>query len=33
LNIDLMLDDRNINLVEEGIDVALRMGARSPTRG
>lgn len=26
LNIDLMLDDRNINLVEEGIDVALRMG-------
>lgn len=27
LNIDLMLDDRNINLVEEGIDVALRMGA------
>jgi DNA-binding transcriptional LysR family regulator len=27
LNIDLMLDDRNINLVEEGIDIALRMGA------
>ncbi|ANH97315.1 transcriptional regulator [Pseudomonas koreensis] len=27
LNIDLMLDDRNINLVEEGIDVALRLGA------
>jgi DNA-binding transcriptional LysR family regulator len=27
LNIELMLDDRNINLVEEGIDVALRMGA------
>ncbi|WP_445179271.1 LysR family transcriptional regulator [Pseudomonas sp. McL0111] len=27
LNIDLILDDRNINLVEEGIDVALRMGA------
>ena len=27
LNIDLMHDDRNINLVEEGIDVALRMGA------
>jgi len=29
LNIDLMLDDRNINLVEEGIDVALRMGPLS----
>lgn len=29
LNIDLMLDDRNVNLVEEGIDVALRMGALS----
>ncbi|KJZ45102.1 LysR family transcriptional regulator [Pseudomonas fluorescens] len=29
LNIDLMLDDRNINLVEEGVDVALRMGAQS----
>jgi DNA-binding transcriptional LysR family regulator len=29
LNIDLMLDDRNINLVEEGVDVALRMGALS----
>lgn len=27
LNIDLMLDDRNINLVEEGVDIALRMGA------
>ncbi|MDB5997752.1 MAG: transcriptional regulator [Pseudomonas sp.] len=26
LNIDLMLDDRNINLVEEGVDIALRMG-------
>lgn len=26
LNIDLMLDDRNVNLVEEGVDVALRMG-------
>ncbi|RON65728.1 LysR family transcriptional regulator [Pseudomonas fluorescens] len=26
LKVDLMLDDRNINLVEEGIDVALRMG-------
>ncbi len=29
LNIDLMLDDRNINLVEEGVDVALRLGALS----
>ncbi|QBX40574.1 LysR family transcriptional regulator [Pseudomonas fluorescens] len=29
LNIDLMLDDRNINLVEEGIDIALRMGPLS----
>lgn len=29
LNIDLMLDDRNVNLVEEGIDIALRMGALS----
>ncbi|UVK89976.1 LysR family transcriptional regulator [Pseudomonas sp. B21-051] len=29
LNIDLLLDDRNINLVEEGIDVALRMGPLS----
>ncbi|EJN28143.1 LysR family transcriptional regulator [Pseudomonas sp. GM80] len=29
LNIDLMLDDRNINLVEEGIAVALRMGPLS----
>ncbi|MFW0759188.1 LysR family transcriptional regulator [Pseudomonas sp. H11T01] len=29
LNIDVMLDDRNINLVEEGIDVALRMGTLS----
>lgn len=27
LDIDLMLDDRNVNLVEEGVDVALRMGA------
>ncbi|MFJ4196596.1 LysR family transcriptional regulator [Pseudomonas sp. NPDC089534] len=26
LSVDLMLDDRNINLMEEGIDVALRMG-------
>ncbi|KPG90228.1 transcriptional regulator [Pseudomonas sp. RIT-PI-q] len=29
LNIDLMLDDRNVNLVEEGVDVALRLGAQS----
>ena len=29
LNIDLLLDDRNLNLVEEGVDVALRMGALS----
>lgn len=29
LNIDVMLDDRNINLVEAGIDVALRMGSLS----
>ncbi|NUU36046.1 LysR family transcriptional regulator [Pseudomonas sp. C2B4] len=29
LNIDLMLDDRNINLVEEGVDVALRLGTLS----
>jgi DNA-binding transcriptional LysR family regulator len=29
LNIDLMLDDRNVNLVEEGIDIALRLGALS----
>lgn len=27
LNVDVVLDDRNVNLVEEGIDVALRMGA------
>lgn len=26
LNIDIVLDDRTVNLVEEGIDVALRMG-------
>lgn len=26
LSIDVMLDDRNVDLVEEGIDVALRMG-------
>jgi DNA-binding transcriptional LysR family regulator len=29
LNIDLMLEDRNVNLVEEGVDIALRMGALS----
>ncbi|MDD0996476.1 LysR family transcriptional regulator [Pseudomonas sp. TNT2022 ID1044] len=29
LNIDLMLDDRNVNLVEEGVDIALRMGTLS----
>ncbi|KJZ65229.1 LysR family transcriptional regulator [Pseudomonas fluorescens] len=29
LSIDLMLDDRNVNLVEEGVDIALRMGAQS----
>ncbi len=29
LNIDLMLGDRNVNLVEEGVDIALRMGAQS----
>jgi DNA-binding transcriptional LysR family regulator len=28
LEIDLLLDDRNIDLVQEGIDVALRMGRR-----
>ena len=27
LNMDIVLDDRTVNLVEEGIDVALRMGA------
>ncbi|MDD0967663.1 MULTISPECIES: LysR family transcriptional regulator [Pseudomonas] len=26
LNVDLLLDDQNINLVEEGIDIALRLG-------
>jgi DNA-binding transcriptional LysR family regulator len=26
LNVDVMLDDRNIDLLEEGVDVALRMG-------
>lgn len=29
LHIDLMLDDRNVNLVEEGVDIALRMGTLS----
>jgi DNA-binding transcriptional LysR family regulator len=29
LNIDLMLDDRNVNLVEEGVDIALRLGTQS----
>jgi len=29
LNVDLLLDDQNINLVEEGIDVALRLGPLS----
>src|SRR5580658_145445 len=27
LDIELVLDDRNVDLVEEGVDVALRMGA------
>ena len=27
LDIELVLDDRNVDLVNEGIDVALRMGA------
>jgi DNA-binding transcriptional LysR family regulator len=26
MNVDVVLDDRSLNLVEEGIDVALRMG-------
>ncbi|WP_206995434.1 LysR family transcriptional regulator [Trinickia mobilis] len=26
LNVDLVLDDRNVDLLEEGIDIALRMG-------
>lgn len=29
LSVDVVLDDQNVNLVEEGIDVALRMGAMS----
>jgi DNA-binding transcriptional LysR family regulator len=29
LDIDLMLDDRNVNLVEEGVDIALRLGVQS----
>jgi DNA-binding transcriptional LysR family regulator len=29
LNIDLMLDDRNVNLVEEGVDIALRLGVQN----
>ncbi len=29
LNIDIILDDRNIDLLEEGIDVSLRMGTLS----
>lgn len=29
LDVDVILDDRSVNLVEEGIDVALRMGALS----
>jgi DNA-binding transcriptional LysR family regulator len=29
LTIDLMLDDRNVNLVEEGVDIALRLGVLS----
>ena len=28
LEVDILLDDRNIDLVQEGIDVALRMGRR-----
>ncbi|RFU49303.1 LysR family transcriptional regulator [Paraburkholderia sp. DHOC27] len=27
LNVEMMLDDRNIDLVDEGVDIALRMGA------
>ena len=27
MEVDLLLDDRNIDLVQEGVDVALRMGA------
>jgi DNA-binding transcriptional LysR family regulator len=29
LDVDLLLEDRNVDLVEEGVDVALRMGALS----
>src|SRR3981081_1284053 len=32
LDIDLVLDDRNVDLVNEGIDVELRMGAIADSR-
>jgi DNA-binding transcriptional LysR family regulator len=32
LNIDIVLDDENIDLLERGIDVALRMGGGLATR-